>query len=43
MNCGFKECSLENLPPDKRFNYDSPQSKIYLYSLVEPGKDLSTD
>jgi amino-acid N-acetyltransferase len=43
MNCGFKECSLEDLPPDKRFNYDSPQSKIYLYSLVEPGKDLSTD
>ena len=43
MNCGFKECSLEDLPPDKRFNYDSPQSKIYIYSLVEPGKDLSTD
>ena len=42
-NCGFKECSLEDLPPDKRFNYDSPQSKIYLYSLVEPDKDLSTD
>jgi len=43
MNCGFNECSLEDLPPEKRFNYDSPQSKIYIYSLVEPGKDLSTD
>ncbi len=43
MNCGFHECSLEDLPPEKRFNYDSPQSKIYIYSLVEPGKDLSTD
>jgi amino-acid N-acetyltransferase len=43
MNCGFHECSLEDLPTDKRFNYDSPQSKIYIYSLVEPGKDLSTD
>jgi amino-acid N-acetyltransferase len=43
MNCGFNECSLEDLPPEKRFSYDSPQSKIYIYSLVEPGKDLSTD
>ena len=43
INCGFNECSLKDLPPEKRFNYDSPQSKIYIYSLVEPGKDLSTD
>ena len=43
MNCGFNECSLEDLPPEKRYNYDSSQSKIYLYLLVEPGKDSSTD
>jgi hypothetical protein len=43
MSCGFKECSLEDIPPEKSFNYDSPQSKIYVYSLMEPGKDLKTD
>ena len=43
MCCGFKECSLEDIPPEKSFNYDSPQSKIYVYSLMEPGKDLKTD
>ena len=43
MNCGFKKCSLKDLPPEKRFNYDSPQSRIYTYSLVEPGKERSKD
>ena len=43
INCGFKERSLADLPPDKRCNYDSPQSKIYIYSLMEVGKDLITD
>ena len=43
INCGFKERSLADLPPDKRCNYDSPQSKIYIYSLMEAGKDLITD
>ena len=43
INCGFKERSLAALPPDKRCIYDSPQSKIYIYSLMEVGKDLITD
>ena len=43
VSCGFKECSLEDLPPEKRFNYDYPQSKIYVYSLMGPGNDVNTD
>ena len=43
VSCGFKECSLEDLPPEKRFNYDYPQSKIYVYSLMGPGNDINTD
>ena len=43
VSCGFKECSLEDLPPEKRFNYDYPQSKIYVYSLMGTGNDINTD
>ena len=43
VSCGFKECLLEDLPPEKRFNYDYPQSKIYVYSLMGTGNDINTD
>ena len=43
VSCGFREESWENLPPSKRRNYDTPQSRVYRYSFDESvGNERST-